>query len=148
MDRRTTLLPVCVISISGDLGHSIIVTSKEAAVMLPVNMTDHAYIIAKVLDTKLPPLVNYCDSFVRSSLIGLCFMSNNPILNSKKYIYFFLNSIFQVSFIFIMLLYCSSIFKFIFPHNSIISVKNKNKKQNQAMTLHSKRESYLQQYQS
>lgn len=52
MDRRTTLLPVCVISISGDLGHSIIVTSKEAAVMLPVNMTDHAYIIAKVLDTK------------------------------------------------------------------------------------------------
>lgn len=81
MDRRTTLLPVCVISISGDLGHSIIVTSKEAAVMLPVNMTDHAYIIAKVLDTKLPPLVNYCDSFVRSSLIGLCFMSNNPYLN-------------------------------------------------------------------
>lgn len=148
MDRRTTLLPVCVISISGDLGHSIIVTSKEAAVMLPVNMTDHAYIIAKVLDTKLPPLVNYCDSFVRSSLIGLCFMSNNPILNSKKYIFFFLNSIFQVSFIFIMLLYCSSIFKFIFPHYSIISVKNKNKKQNQAMTLHSKREGYLQQYQS
>lgn len=148
MERRTTLLPVCVISISGDLGHSIIVTSKVAAVMLPVNMTDHAYIIAKVLDTKLPPLVNYCDSFVRSSLIGLCFMSNNPILNSKKYIFFFLNSIFQVSFIFIMLLYCSSIFKFIFPHNSIISVKNKNKKQNQAMTLHSKRESYLQQYQS
>lgn len=148
MERRTTLLPVCVISISGDLGHSIIVTSKEAAVMLPVNMTDHAYIIAKVLDTKLPPLVNYCDSFVRSSLIGLCFMSNNPILNSKKYIFFFLNSIFQVSFIFIMLLYCSSIFKFIFPHYSIISVKNKNKKQNQAMTLHSKRESYLQQYQS
>lgn len=83
MDRRTTLLPVCVISISGDLGHSIIVTSKEAAVMLPVNMTDHAYIIAKVLDTKLPPLVNYCDSFVRSSLIGHCFMSNN-----KKYIFF------------------------------------------------------------
>lgn len=27
-----------------------------------------------------------------------------------------------------MLLYCSSIFKFIFPHNPIISVKNKNKK--------------------
>lgn len=80
MDRRTTLLPVCVISISGDLGHSIIVTSKEAAGMRPVNMTDHAYIIAKVLDTKLPPLVNYCDSFVRSSLIGLCFMSNNPYL--------------------------------------------------------------------
>lgn len=48
--------------------------------MLPVNMTDHAYIIAKVLDTKLPPLVNYCDSFVRSSLIGHCFMSNNPYL--------------------------------------------------------------------
>lgn len=88
MDRRTTLLPVCVISISGDLGHSIIVTSKEAAVMLPVNMTDHAYIIAKVLDTKLPPLVNYCDSFVRSSLIGHCFMSNNPYLKKQKIFFF------------------------------------------------------------
>lgn len=80
---QKTLLPACVISISGDLGHSIIVTSKEAAVMLPVNKTDHAYIIAKVLDTKVTspcPFVNQGDIFVRSSLIGQCFMSNNPYL--------------------------------------------------------------------
>lgn len=51
-------------------------------------------------------------------------------------------------FFLILLIEFSSTSNFIFLHKFIILVKNKNLKQNQEMTLHSKRESHLQHHYS